>query len=123
MFFRFLKNMDMFDIFVSHCKLSKHYNQTFLERVQLGKLKPRDYLISTVGFREDDDIAAFFDELDNKWLLFMYDNKMYGTSDTISKNDLLDYIADIIEYYPLNEETTKRAREILELEGIHCYYV
>ena len=126
-FFRFLKNNNAYSEFV---KIVNNFHKchkidfTYLERfkyynTQLISMLTESGVLSgyatsqLTSYSED-----YWCELDNKWLIFIYENKLYGKPHYCSKRVLLNSIADSIEMFAYNEKTIEKAKQICIKEGI-----
>lgn len=115
-FFRFLKENKEFSRFCRKVSFKlDYYNQNIYDLMKTRNIKLIYYVIDTVGYSTDEDT-----ELDNKWMIFLYENKLYGTSSTVSKNVLLSYILSVIdENISKDKETIHKCFEILYKEKYH----
>lgn len=116
-FFRFLKEHSLFDLF----KKDFSYHSTdfsFAYYVKNYRIRLNDFIIETVLPGCNDEAYERWIEADNKWKLYLYNNKIYGTPTTISKKVLLDDIKLIIIFYNNCEETVNEAKRICDIEGI-----
>lgn len=116
LFFRFLKEHSQYrDFVLDYTKYRKGIGfSSFIKNYNIQLI---DYIIYTViGFNED--TYRKWEELDNQWKIYLYYNKLYGTSYTTSKKKLLNNIKDIIEIYNDYEETVNEAKRICEIEGV-----
>ena len=113
MFFRFLKENKYFFSFCK--KVSRRldcYNRNIYELIKNGNRQLIYYVIDTIGYSDEDM------ELDNKWMIFLYENNLYGTSSTGRKDVLLSYIFSIIaDNISENKETINKCFEILYKEN------
>lgn len=115
-FFRFLKERSLYRDFV--LDFTKYRKGVGFNRfIKNHNIQLIDYIIDTViGFNLE--TYNKWEEIDNLWKIYLYYNKLYGTSYTTSKKRLLNNIKDIIEIYNDYEETVNEAKRICETEGV-----
>lgn len=115
-FFRFLKERSLYRDFV--LDFTKYRKGVGFNRfIKNHNIQLIDYIIDTViGFNLE--TYNQWEEIDNLWKIYLYYNKLYGTSYTTSKRRLLNNIKDIIEIYNDYEETVNEAKRICEIEGV-----
>jgi hypothetical protein len=120
-FFRFLKNNKVFSNFIQDYK-KVHGYENFLERFKNKPNNLLSYIVDIIPYYNNEKIKDYWYNIDNKWLIYIYENKLYGKPYTCSKYDLLVSILDIVEVFcDYDEEVTKKAKKICEIENI-CFY-
>ena len=132
-FLRFLKETKVYEKFIweykNHHKRSIINNMpsrlyNFFYYIIYYKVPLRDYLIdSSISFYKTIDGRDFWYNVDDLWLIYIYKNKLYGKSYTISKNDLLYYLRIVVEStttldYLYKQNTIKEIENILDSENV-----
>lgn len=126
-FFRFLKDNGVYyEFFDITSEIYKQITKTnteyfFIKNIKLNNYQLIDFICETgiIGHLcNDDDKYDKWVNIDNKWLIYLYNNNLYGKRDLCSKRNLIDRINDIVEFYNIDTETTKIAEEILIKEKL-----
>ena len=120
-FLRFLKNKGFYQQFLKDYRsYSEMYRYTLEVNFKYKYANSGDNLRNILvrsGIMHIYDNEEYWTEVDNLWLIYIYENKLYGKNYTCSKKDLLDEIEDIVNVFFNNENTVKKAKEILKLEN------
>ena len=138
-FLRFLKETKVYEKFLWEYK--NHHNRyiinnissrldNFFHYIRYYKVPLRDYLIdSSISFFKTKDGRDFWYNVDDLWLIYIYKNKLYGKSYTISKDDLFYYLRNVVESatkfdYLYKQKTIKEIENILDSENVRyvTYY-
>lgn len=138
-FLRFLKETKVYEKFLWEYK--NHHNRYIIDNgpsrldnffyyIRYYRVPLRDYLIdSSIAFFKTIDGRDFWYNVDDLWLIYIYKNKLYGKSYTISKDDLLYYLRNVVESatkldYLYKENTIKEIESILDSENVRyvIYY-
>lgn len=113
MFFRFLKEEKAYKMF-TQLTIGEIRNRTFHEHLKHYSISLPYFIADCVELDSANKLNVI--ELDNKWTIFLYENKLYDTPYTCSKKDLLGWLCDILvqaitekEY----NEMTDKAYQIL----------
>ena len=132
-FLRFLKETKVYEKFLWEYK--NHHSRyiidarpnrldNFFYYIRYYRVPLRDYLIdSSISFFKTIDGRDFWYNVDDLWLIYIYKNKLYGKSYTISKDDLLYYLRNVVEYaskidYAYKKQTIKEIESILDSENV-----
>ena len=138
-FLRFLKETKVYEKFLWEYK--NHHSRYIIDNkdirldnffyyIRYYRVPLRDYLIdSSISFFRTIDGRDFWYNVDDLWLIYIYKNKLYGKSYTISKNDLLYYLRNVVESatkvdYLYKQNTIKEIENILDSENVRyvTYY-
>ena len=138
-FLRFLKETKVYEKFLWEYK--NHHSRyiidarpnrldNFFYYIRYYRVPLRDYLIdSSISFFKTIDGRDFWYNVDDLWLIYIYKNKLYGKSYTISKNYLLCELCNIVESaskidYAYKKQTIKEIESILDSEKVNynIYY-
>ena len=138
-FLRFLKETKVYEKFLWEYK--NHHSRyiidarpnrldNFFYYIRYYRVPLRDYLIdSSISFFKTIDGRDFWYNVDDLWLIYIYKNKLYGKSYTISKDDLLYYLRNVVESaskidYAYKKQTIKEIESILDSEKVNynIYY-
>ena len=132
-FLRFLKETKVYEKFLWEYK--NHHSRyiidarpnrldNFFYYIRYYRVPLRDYLIdSSISFFKTIDGRDFWYNVDDLWLIYIYKNKLYGKSYTISKDDLLYYLRNVVESatkfdYMYKQNTIKEIENILDSENV-----
>ena len=132
-FLRFLKETKVYEKFLWEYK--NHHSRyiidarpnrldNFFYYIRYYRVPLRDYLIdSSISFFKTIDGRDFWYNVDDLWLIYIYKNKLYGKSYTISKDDLLYYLRNVVESatkfdYMYKQNTIKEIESILDSEKV-----
>ena len=134
-FLRFLKETKVYEKFLWEYKNHNcHYDINdvinFFDYIKFYKIPFREYLIdSSINFYSSKYGKNFWYRIDDLWLIYIYKNKLYGKSYTISKNYLLCELCNIVESaskidYAYKKQTIKEIERILDSEKVNynIYY-
>jgi hypothetical protein len=132
-FLRFLKETKVYEKFLWEYK-NNHSRYIIMNKpnsldnffyyIRYYKVPLRDYLIdSSIHFYISKYGRDFWYNVDDLWLIYIYKNKLYGKSYTISKDDLLYYLRNVVESatkfdYIYKQNTIKEIENILDSEKV-----
>lgn len=118
-FLRFLKEHSLYEMFKKDFHDYKK-GFSFLKLIKHSRIILGNFITDTIMFYNNLSSERWI-EPDNKWKIYLYNNKIYGTSYTISKKKLLSDIKDIIVVFDECEETVNEAKRICDIEHINYH--
>lgn len=121
LFFRFLKDNDAYFLFKRHYKGNENgYEENIHNFVKNRYIRPLYYIMEIINIYGP--LYNFWYNIDRKWMIYMYEHNLYGTPQTCSKCDLIEFIEDIFDERECIEDKTiiENIEAILIKENILC---
>lgn len=116
-FYRFLKENDAYHLFKQKYRGDYEDLYSFIKTSRINVLY---YVLDVIDIYGE--LYNFWMDIDRKWMIYIYNNNLYGTPQTCRKIDIIEYIEDIFHDRNgiQNKEIVNEVIRILKNENSIC---